>query len=306
MRWSLRLSLLAALAALAGCTTPCSSSNCAGCCSADNECITATSVASCGANGQACVACLSTETCGPTQCIAATEVDAGTVDSGVTLDAGVVRCEATPVTCRDQSTMQLSLKTVVSDGGVTEEGATPGATTYIDARGGGLMVNQSFTYAKFTRGGLVKVELTDEEAFESMEWDIALPRYLIRLNSGVSGPSCVQGARTVANTTFESVTSVPENLNWRSEDYFTSSCDLIPDGSGLTSAASVLASFWSYRSCLQMTDNVYVVHLRDGHHVKVQVLGYYDPAPQQVCNMTGSVPNPSGSGNMRIRWAYLD
>ena len=31
----------------------------------------------------------------------------------------------------------------------------------------------------------------------------------------------------------------------------------------------------------------------------------HDPEPQRVCNETGSVPQPSGSGQLRIRWAFL-
>ena len=54
-----------------------------------------------------------------------------------------------------------------------------------------------------------------------------------------------------------------------------------------------------------MTKNLFVVHLRDGRYVKLTVLGYYDLPQQAVCDATGKAPTPSGSGNIRIRWAFV-
>ena len=46
-------------------------------------------------------------------------------------------------------------------------------------------------YAKFTANGLVKLDtLSDMTALDSMDWDIAFRRYVVRINSGFSGPSC--------------------------------------------------------------------------------------------------------------------
>ena len=55
-----------------------------------------------------------------------------------------------------------------------------------------------------------------------------------------------------------------------------------------------------------MTGNVYVVQLADGRHVKLQVASYYSPAAQTQCDTQGTLPGVTGSGNVRIRWAYLD
>ena len=46
--------------------------------------------------------------------------------------------------------------------------------------------------------------------------------------------------------------------------------------------------------------------LPDGRHVKLQIVAYYALANQRVCDETGKVPMPSGAGNMRLRWAFLD
>jgi hypothetical protein len=231
-------------------------------------------------------------------------VDAASNDAGA-LDAGPV-CDPVAPPCIDEQIGALDLFAPVSDGSITEEGSTAGEfTTLIDATGGGLMPSESFVYARFTPTGLVKVEVGDEGAFDSTEWDIAVRRYVLRINSGVGGPSCVTAARTAPGTTFESLTTVPDGLAYRTEEYFTDTCELVPDGSGLGSAATALASFWTYEMCVEMTGNVYVVQLANGSRVKLEVLSYYEPGPQATCNETHMVPMPSGAGNVRIRWAFL-
>jgi HmuY protein len=252
------------------------------------------------------IAVLLLSACGPMVTVAdgGAQVDAGT-DAGVTV---MPRCtQPTAVSCQDQSIQKLALRQVVSTGVINEEGARPGEKTYLDGRGGGLMTPESYLYVRFTPQGLVKVDVHDEAALTSMDWDIAFRRFIIRLNAGVSGPSCVVGARTVAGTTFDALTAVPANLSWRTEEYFTgATCEFVADPSGIGGPNAALTSYWSYQSCVQMTGNVYVLHLRDGRFVKFEVLSYYDPAQQQVCNMTGAVPSPSGAANFRVRWAYLD
>jgi HmuY protein len=178
--------------------------------------------------------------------------------------------------------------------------------TLIDATGGGLAPSKSYVYARFSDTGLKAVAISDEDAFSSLGWDIAVRRYVIRLNSGVSGPGDVTAARTQPKTDFDTLKSVPSELDYRTEEYFTDSCDFVSDGSGIGTPATALASFWSYQACVAMTHNVYVVALPDERHVKLEVLSYYAPDKQLTCDETGMVPMPSGAGSMRIRWAYLD
>lgn len=235
--------------------------------------------------------------------------EAGSDASTVDVAPGPPRCSATPPPCSDQQAMALPFRDNVAAGVITEETpAAPGEfATHIDATGGGLMMTQSFVYAQFTSRGLLKVDISDEQAITSMDWDIAFRRYVMRINSGVGGPSCVEAARTQPGTEFETVTSTPSGLTYRTEEYFTpGSCDLVSDGSGLPgSPGTALASFWTYESCVQMSGYTYVVHLRDGRRVKLKVLSYYNPDAQAVCDETGTVPMPNGSGNIRIRWAFI-
>jgi hypothetical protein len=100
----------------------------------------------------------------------------------------------------------------------------------------------------------------------------------------------------------------PDGLEYRSEQYYTDSCELVPDGSGLGSPGTALQSFWEYPGCVKMTGNVYVVELASGRHLKLTVTSYYDPAVQETCQSTDTIDMtaPTGAGNLRIRWAFLD
>ncbi len=43
--------------------------------------------------------------------------------------------------------------------------------------------------------GAEKLELSDEEALESLDWDMSLRQFLLRLNGGSSGSSCIGAAK---------------------------------------------------------------------------------------------------------------
>ncbi len=216
-------------------------------------------------------------------------------------------CEASQVTCTEQTIDRLSLLSAVSTGEVREEGTTAGEFhTFIDTRAGGLTPTMSYTYLRFTPTGLTQVQIHDQAALASTDWDIAVRRYTMRVNSGTSGPSCVAVANTPEGTAFASVTSKSAAAGeFKTEAWFDASCTLIPDDSGLGGPATLLGGFWTYQSCVEMTGRIFIVRLADGRHVKLEVTGYYEPSAQQVCNETHSVPQPSGSGSIRIKWAFL-
>jgi hypothetical protein len=234
--------------------------------------------------------------------------DAGPADGGGGNHDSGMACMAVAPMCVDQQIMTLDLFTTVSSRAVTEEGTVPGTfLTHIDSSAGGLTPTESYVYLRFSETGLAPVAISDQDAFASTDWDIAVRRFIIRLNSGVSGPSCVQAARTAPMTTFDSVTAVPAGLTFHSEVYMTDgTCDVVPDGSGLGSPSTVLSSYWTYPGCVSMTHNVYIVQLASGRHVKLEVLGYYDTAAQTQCDTMGTLPMPSTSGNIRLQWAFLD
>ena len=101
---------------------------------------------------------------------------------------------------------------------------------------------------------------------------------------------------------------MPDPLpQYRTDEYFDAGCQLIPDGSGLEgSPATALAGYYSYQTCVSMTDRVYIVQLADGRHLKPMVTDYYAPDVQDQCDTTGSIPMMNtGSANFRVRWAFL-
>jgi len=236
-------------------------------------------------------------------------LDDGTADSADSASETVTpSCQATEPLCSDEQIAQLAFSDQASGGPITEEGTAEGVfISHVDATAGGFNGSLGYTYARFTDAGLVAVELSDEASLDAMDWDIAARRFVLRLNSGVSGPSCVTGGRTAPGTTFEGLTEVPPAVTLREEQYFTADgCEYVSDTSGIGSPQTVLASFWSYGGCVAMTDNVYLVALANGRHVKLQILSYYAPAVQETCNKTDAAPTPNGAGNIRIKWAFLD
>ena len=237
-----------------------------------------------------------------------TEETANEVTEETTEETSVPACVPTEPTCQDEQIQGLGFSDEASGGAITAESATEGVfVTHIDATAGGLNGTKGYTYAKFTANGLEKVDISDEESLESTEWDIAARRFVLRLNSGVSGPSCVLGGRTGPATEFDALDAVPANITFRVEQYFEAeSCEFVPDTSGIGAAQTVLSSYWTYPGCVKMTGNVYVVQLADGRHVKLQVLSYYTPAVQEGCDEREELTTPSGSANFRIKWAFID
>jgi hypothetical protein len=218
-----------------------------------------------------------------------------------------LRCaEPDEVPCEDAAYQTLELKSAIAAGDIATTVDGDQFVTHVDATAGGFPATDSYVYARFTTEGLEKVDISDEESLESMEWDIAFRRFIIRVNSGVSGPSCVSVARTAAATRFDEVRAVPAGLSFHVEEFFTDSCDLIVDGSGLGSPGVVLQNFWTYPGCVAMTGNVYVVEPRDGAAIKLEVLSYYAPEVQETCDVQGEVPaGPTGAGNITMRWAFI-
>ncbi len=97
----------------------------------------------------------------------------------------------------DEMILDLSLhddKTSNGEVVTTDDGDDKLST--VDASAGGFndAARNPWTYVKFSADGLTRVDIDDETALESMDWDLALKRYIIRVNSGSSGPSCVGAA----------------------------------------------------------------------------------------------------------------
>lgn len=310
------------LSASCGAARTCTPQSCTtGCCDDSGECRTGGENSACGASGNACVNCAATaQVCGNQACVAATTGGGGGATGGGAGGGGgstgggaggggMEFCTRQPVACSDQAIAGLDLKSNLATGGITNVADGTGWLSTIDSRGGGFTPTESYVYARFTDTGLAVVPLSDMTALDSMDWDIAFRRFVMRINSGDSGPACVTAAMLPSGTTYESVTSLPSGLIFESDDFLTDppACTFIDDGSGLTtSPRTYLSTFYQYTSCVTMTDQVFVVRAGNMRHAKFQVKTYYaTQAGQDACNSSGSSGGVAG-GTVRVKWSWLD
>ena len=208
--------------------------------------------------------------------------------------------------CIDDMILDLSLHDdEVSDGAVTNSQDGDTWTTTIDASAGGYQQASSnpWVYVKFTDEGAVRVDIDDESALESMEWHLSARRFILRLNGGASGPSCV-GAAAFLESSFEDLTEVPDGLTYNTDDYYSGDCTIINDSSGLPGSPQVvLAPWWSYSACVATTGVPFLIQLDDGRVVKLVVDAYYGTG-QAGCNNND---NPGDdSGNYIMRWKFME
>lgn len=310
--------LLAAAAtfSLGACGSPaptCGPTTCEGCCDSAGTCRRGDSDPACGFGGVACNVCSNIQTCSAYTCVLTGGGDAGSdggSDAGT--DAGTPLCGRTAVACSDQAIAQLDLKLTPAPGQITTTAVDGGFLSVIDATAGGSPPTAGYVYGVFSPTGLTRATLQDQAALDSLDWDIAFRRFVIRLNGGDSGPSCVGAVALPLGTQFDAVTQPPAGASYGADDFLSDApnCTFQDDGSGLTTSpatalANANASFYAYTSCVQMTGRVFVVRTRFGRHVKVQVTGYYTTeVAQQNCNQ-GISPGVPG-GTIRLRWAFLD
>ena len=209
------------------------------------------------------------------------------------------------MSCFDELILDLALHSdKISEGEVENVQEEDDFITYVDASAGGYMeaANNPWVYIKFTPTGAQKVSLDDEIALESMEWDLSLKRYILRLNGGSSGPSCI-GAATLLDSTYDEVDIIPEGIVFREDDFYTSDCTLINDSSGLPNSPQVaLGSWWTYPGCVATSMYPHLIQLADGAIIKLVVEAYYGSG-QDICNATGNMG--TDSAQITLRWSYL-
>jgi hypothetical protein len=183
--------------------------------------------------------------------------------------------------------------TSVSGGAVASEAEGAGVTiTKVDASAGGFMnsASEPFVYLDFSSGQAVKVSIDDAAAFSSDAWDLALKRYVIRANGGDSGPGGVEVAE-VSGETIESVTVEPEASRFGTDRWTSASCTYLSDEIG-----GPLTRFSRWFSVdagiLSPEPFVYVVRLRGGDLIKLEIESYYaddaDPDKSAVYDLRWS------------------
>ena len=106
--------------------------------------------------------------------------------------------------------------------------ATQGATStlYVDASAGGSMAQKDNPWIYVSLAGSAKVDVTDETASTSTEWDVAIKRAVLRSNSGDGGPGN-GGAAFLEGMTFAEVTAADaQGASLSPEDWLDAACVL--------------------------------------------------------------------------------
>lgn len=163
--------------------------------------------------------------------------------------------------------------------------------TTVDASAGGAagQAEQPFVYLDLEgEEGAAKLELDDSAALESADWDIALKRFVIRANSGDSGPADAEVASVTAqDLTFDD--EVPSD-RLADEDWSDADCQLVRDSTG---GPRTRFSNW-YRVLqgrFEVQPVVHLVRLGDGRYAEIDVVTYY-----------GDEADPEKSGVYVLRW----
>jgi hypothetical protein len=215
-----------------------------------------------------------------------------------------LRCsEPDEVPCLDDLLLDLGLHDdKVSEGQVTSAMNGEDVVVVVDATAGGFgqEFNHPFVYLKLYEDRAERVDIDDDTALSSMDWDLALRRFLVRINSGNSGPGCTEVAR-VAGFDYEDLDSEPNGLNFIEDLYYSGSCEIVPDDSGLPNSPDLaMSGWWSYSSCVQTTLVPYILRLNDGKTLKIVIEAYYATG-QETCNSNGSPGSDGGTITLRYR-----
>lgn len=219
-------------------------------------------------------------------------------------DTGVdpTACRPQAPSCEDELVLDLSLVDAKSEGDVSNTADGTGWRSEVDARAGGLQgaSMNPWIYLRFGDDGLERVELDDFEALESEAWHIAAKRFGIRLNSGVSGPSCVAAA-PVFDLDYAAISERPGVIAGL-ESFYDDACNLLDDGMGLGAPGYLLTPWWTYPGCVATTGTPFVIDLPDGRSLKFVVESYY-ASGQEQCNGDGTMG--TDAGRFVWRWQLL-
>ena len=237
----------------------------------------------------------------------------GDKDSGATGDTGAgdaldpVCTEPEPPTCVDQMILDLSLHDdKVSDAEVSNASDGDDTLTFVDATAGGYnnADKNPWVYVRFNANGTAsRVDIDDETALEDMTWHLAFRRFIIRVNSGDSGSSCV-GAAAMLGYSYQDLATVPDGMRYFEDDFYTDDCTLINDSSGLPGSPQVaMGGWWKYPGCVDTTGTPFLIQLDDGRVIKLVVESYYDGDGQVECAESGSTT--ASGGYIHLRWRDL-
>jgi hypothetical protein len=179
----------------------------------------------------------------------------------------------------------------VSDGMISVMENAGVYTAQVDGTAGGANGFQSRPFIYLDLIGGKKVAITDVQARDSKDWDIAFKRWQIKINSGDSGPGGVTTA-VVKGKELPDVSAAPAS-GYVEDDYLDPDCMVVLDSIG--GLATAMSDWYEYNNMkLAPRKDTYVLKRRDGMgSIKLQVTGYYDPS------------DATRSAVYTIRWGLL-
>lgn len=164
---------------------------------------------------------------------------------------------------------------------------------FVDATAGGLgnQDRNPWVYVSLSTGQAVA--LSDLDALESTAWDLALKRFVIRTNSGDSGPG--QGGALRVALPWASVNADTQgNRALPVESWFDEDCNLtVGDTGDLVTTFTGWSEYDQATHVLTPADAVYITAGGDGALYKVAVLDYYSTA-------TGAHGRVDGNYKLRV------
>jgi hypothetical protein len=222
------------------------------------------------------------------------QVDTGQADTG-TADTSGSDTQSDPDTTQDEELCgdELAEAAIAPADGTskatvnsTEE--MTGYTTTVEIPWGDDAGAKPYTYLRLLKG--TSVPLTDAEALEDPNWDMALRGATFRVNGGISGPGGVRAAAVEAKA-FADVTGddAPATLY---KDKLAKQCAQASSASTLLSTA--IGQWWSDQSSRQSptpADKTYLVKRVDGDLIKLRI---------QKAEIAGQ------TATLTLRWAALD
>lgn len=206
-------------------------------------------------------------------------------DYPIEVDDGCDAKTVLPSQYRPIPTVSEGVVDITTSGGVT--------SGTLDATAGGFGMSADRPYLYVDLRNNKKAEISDVDAFDSADWDIALKRSSIRLNSNDSGA----GGRGIALVEAESLAEVKKAPigEWLTDDFTTDTCTYqsLPAAEPITA----FGEWYAYDEGghgLTPKPLIYVIKRRDNTKTALRIISYYgDPAM------------PTKSAFYRVEWKQL-
>lgn len=226
-----------------------------GCGSSDSN-GTPSTTADTGTEGDTAAADTATET-GGSSCTSARETAIGPVDK---VSSGVV-------------------KVIDDTGGVK--------SVFVDATAGGISGGKTNPWIYVKLADATRVDVTDKQAFDSSDWDLALKRPIIHTNSGDAGPG--KGGAKLVSKAFDAVTAA-DATGLKVETWFDAECTPLTDPTG--SVKTTFDGWYAYDDAtMKVTpkdSTTAIVRAANGDLYKLSIVTYYGTVSGGTTGVAGA------------------